>query len=151
MPDRDSLLAQARQLDAEDELSRFRDEFYLPAAGVYMDGNSLGLLSRPAEQRLLKTLDEWKPLLEGIPYAVHQNMREVVNDPQARANDFFVAYDHPTHGRLEVLANPVMLSETPSTIRIPAPEFGQHTEEVLLEYGYTWGDIASFKEQGIIA
>ena len=98
-----------------------------------------------------KTLDEWKPLLEGIPYAVHQNMREVINDPQARANDFFVAYDHPTHGHLEAVANPVMLSETPATIRMTATEFGQHTEEVLLEYGYTWEDIARFKEQGIIA
>jgi crotonobetainyl-CoA:carnitine CoA-transferase CaiB-like acyl-CoA transferase len=98
-----------------------------------------------------KTLDEWKPLLEGIPYAVHQNMREVINDPQARANDFFVAYDHPTHGRIEAVANPVMLSETPATIRIAAPEFGQHTEEVLLEHGYTWEDIALLKEQGIIA
>jgi crotonobetainyl-CoA:carnitine CoA-transferase CaiB-like acyl-CoA transferase len=98
-----------------------------------------------------KTLDEWKPLLEGIPYAVHQNMHEVINDPQARANDFFVTCDHPTHGRLEVLANPVMLSETPATIRMAAPEFGQHTEEVLLEYGYTWEDIARFKEKGIIA
>jgi len=98
-----------------------------------------------------KTLDEWKPLLKGIPYAVHQSLREVINDPQARANDFFTAYDHPTHGRLEVLANPVMLSETPATMRMAAPEFGQHTEEVLLEYGYTWEDIARLKEQGIIA
>ncbi len=98
-----------------------------------------------------ETLDEWKILLEGIPYAVHQSLREVINDPQARANNFFVAYDHPTHGRLEAVANPVMLSETPATIRTAAPEFGQHTEEVLLEYGYTWDDIASFKEQGIIA
>jgi crotonobetainyl-CoA:carnitine CoA-transferase CaiB-like acyl-CoA transferase len=98
-----------------------------------------------------KTLDEWKPILEGIPYAVHQNLHEVINDPQARANDFFVAYDHPTYGRLEAVANPVILSETPATIRMAAPEFGQHTEEVLLEYGYTWEDIALFKEQGIIA
>lgn len=62
MPDRDSLLEQARQLDADDPLRRFRDQFYLPAEGVYLDGNSLGLLSRPAEQRLLKTLDEWRTL-----------------------------------------------------------------------------------------
>jgi crotonobetainyl-CoA:carnitine CoA-transferase CaiB-like acyl-CoA transferase len=98
-----------------------------------------------------KTLEEWKPLLEGIPYAVHQNLHEVINDPQARANDFFVAYDHPTYGRLEAVANPVILSETPATIRMAAPEFGQHTEEVLLEYGYTWEDIAQFKDKGIIA
>lgn len=34
---------------------------------------------------------------------------------------------------------------------MPAPEFGQHTEEILLEYGYTWEDIARFKQEGIIA
>ena len=98
-----------------------------------------------------RTLEEWKPLLEGIPYAPHQSLLEAINDPQARANDFFVAYDHPTYGRIEGIANPVKLSETPPTVRMPAPEFGQHTEEVLLEYGYTWEDIARFKEQGVVA
>jgi crotonobetainyl-CoA:carnitine CoA-transferase CaiB-like acyl-CoA transferase len=34
---------------------------------------------------------------------------------------------------------------------MPAPEFGQHTEEILLENGYTWQDIAEFKQQGVIA
>jgi len=100
---------------------------------------------------LTKTLDEWKPRLEGIPWAPQQSLIEAINDPQARANDCFVACDHPTYGRMEVVANPVKLSETPATIRMPAPEFGQHTEEVLLEYGYTWEDIAQFKEQDIIA
>jgi len=97
-----------------------------------------------------KTLDEWKPILTGIPYAPLQNYHEVLNDPQARANDFFVTYDHPTYGRIEAVANPVKLSNTPATVRMSAPEFGQHTEEVLLEYGYTWDDIAQFKEQSII-
>ena len=98
-----------------------------------------------------KTLDEWKPLLEGIPYAPHQSVLEAINDPVARANEYFVAYDHPNYGRIEALANPVKLSKTPATVRMPAPEFSQHTEEVLLEYGYTWEDIAQFKEKGIIA
>ena len=97
-----------------------------------------------------KTLDEWRPLLKELPYSLKQNLIEVINDPQARANDFFVPIDHPTYGRMEVIANPVNLSETPATIRTPAPEFSQHTEEVLLEYGYTWEDITGFKEQGII-
>ncbi len=102
---------------------------------------------------LTKTLDEWRPILTGeeIPWAPEQTFREVVNDPQARANDFFVPFDHPNHGRMEVVANPIKLSETPSTIRLPAPEFSQHTEEVLLEAGYSWEDIAEFKEKGVIA
>jgi len=100
---------------------------------------------------LTKTLAEWKPRLKELPYALQQNFVEVINDPQARANDFFVPIDHPTYGRIEVIANPVRLSRTPATIRMPAPEFSQHTEEVLLELGYTWEDIAQFKEGGVIA
>jgi len=98
-----------------------------------------------------KTLEEWKPRLEGIPYAPYQNFIEVIDDPQARANEIFVPIDHPTYGNMEVVASPIQLSETPATIRMPAPEMGQHTEEVLLEYGYTWEEIGRFKEQGVIA
>jgi crotonobetainyl-CoA:carnitine CoA-transferase CaiB-like acyl-CoA transferase len=43
------------------------------------------------------------------------------------------------------------MSNTPANVRLPAPEFGQHTEEVLLEYGYSWEDIARLKEEGAIA
>jgi len=100
---------------------------------------------------LTKTLDEWRPLLEGMPYAPMQTVKEAVNDTQARESGCFVAYDHPQHGRIEAVANPVILSKDPATVRIPAPEFSQHTEEVLLEIGYQWEDIARFKEQGVIA
>jgi len=103
------------------------------------------------EAFLTRTLDDWKPRLEGIPFAPYQNFLEAIADPQARANDVFATIDHPTYGRLEVITNPVKLSKTQATTRMPAPEFSQHTEEVLLEYGYTWDDIAQFKEQGIIA
>ncbi len=113
--------------------------------------NHLELYHILKEAFLSKTLDEWKPRLGGIPVSPYQNLAEVVNDPQARENDFFVPFDHPTYGRIEVIANPVNLSETPATVRMPAPEFSQHTEEVLLELGYTWEDIARFKQQGIIA
>ncbi len=62
MSERERLLEQARQLDAQDGLRNFRDEFYLPETGLYFDGNSLGLLSRPAEQRLRQAIDDWKRL-----------------------------------------------------------------------------------------
>ena len=97
--------------------------------------NHLELYHIFKEAFLSKTLDEWKPLLADIPYAYDRNLLEVINDPQARANDFFVPFDHPTYGRMEVIANPIRLSETPASIRMPAPEFSQHTEEVLLELG----------------
>jgi crotonobetainyl-CoA:carnitine CoA-transferase CaiB-like acyl-CoA transferase len=104
-----------------------------------------------SEAFLGKTLEEWRPLLEGIPYSPYQSLKEAVDDPQARANGFFVSYEHPTHGDVEILANPVKLGKSPATYRLPAPEFAQHTEEVLLEHGYDWDDIIRFKELGVIA
>ncbi|QED47655.1 kynureninase [Cytobacillus dafuensis] len=50
----------ARSLDEQDELSTFRSEFYLKEGTIYLDGNSLGLLSKRAEKALLEMLDSWK-------------------------------------------------------------------------------------------
>ncbi|MFC1949336.1 CaiB/BaiF CoA transferase family protein [Chloroflexota bacterium] len=99
-----------------------------------------------------KTLAEWKERLgNDIPWAPVQTIPEVCQDPQARQNGAFIQYDHPSYGPMELVANPVMLSKTPSGVNMPAPEFSQHTEEILLDYGYTWEDIAGFKEKGVIA
>ncbi len=52
--------SQAEMLDREDELSRFREEFYIKEGSIYLDGNSLGLMSKRAERTLLELLDSWK-------------------------------------------------------------------------------------------
>jgi kynureninase len=50
----------AARLDLEDGLARFRDEFYLKEDSIYLDGNSLGLLSKRAEKTLLESLADWR-------------------------------------------------------------------------------------------
>ena len=102
------------------------------------------------EAFLTRTLAEWTPHLAGLPYAPMQNTVDVTNDPQAEANGMFLSVNHPVYGPMKVIANPLNLSETPATYRMPSPEFGQHTEEILLEIGYGWEDIARMKEQGVI-
>ena len=102
------------------------------------------------EAFMKKTFVEWVPLLEGIPYARRQNVIDAVNDVQAREGGCIVTYEHPEAGPIKQLANPIMMNKTPSSVRMPAPELGQHTEEILLEYGYTWDDIAKFQEDGTI-
>lgn len=54
--------AEAAALDAADPLARFREEFHLPPGQIYLDGNSLGLLSRRAEATLLRTVEQWRTL-----------------------------------------------------------------------------------------
>ena len=52
----------ARKLDEKDSLAKYKDEFYLLENTIYMDGNSLGLLSKRAERTLHNLLDSWKTL-----------------------------------------------------------------------------------------
>ncbi|WP_369824936.1 kynureninase [Sporosarcina sp. P13] len=62
----------AKTLDQQDELASYRKEFYLPEEKIYMDGNSLGLLSRRAEKTLLELLDSWKALgIDGWTEGIH--------------------------------------------------------------------------------
>ncbi len=49
------------------------------------------------------------------------------------------------------LANtPLNFHQNPGSIKGPAPELGQHTEEVLIDLGYHWDDITRFKDEGVI-
>ncbi|MBI2830111.1 MAG: CoA transferase [Chloroflexi bacterium] len=116
------------------------------------DENSVALIGILDTVFAQKTMEEWKVVMGNIlPWAPVQNGIELCNDPQAKLNGAFATFNHPTWGPMQVITNPVALSETPAEIKRPAPEHGQHTEEVLLDYGYTWEDIGKFKEQGIIA
>ena len=49
-----------------------------------------------------------------------------------------------------MVAAPVRFSATPAEVRADLPELGQHTEEVLLELGYTWDDIGELSAAGAI-
>ena len=69
------------------------------------------------ERFMSKTMAEWKPIFAEIPSAPIQNLLEVINDPHARANDYFVTLDHPNYGPMEVIAPPVKFSETPATVQ----------------------------------
>jgi len=52
----------AEELDRNDPLGRFRQEFYLPEGRIYLDGNSLGLLSWRAERSLQQVIAAWRDL-----------------------------------------------------------------------------------------
>jgi kynureninase len=61
-----SILDDLDALDARDPLAGFRGRFYVKPDTLYFDGNSLGLLSRDAEQSVLEALDAWRDLaIEG--------------------------------------------------------------------------------------
>jgi crotonobetainyl-CoA:carnitine CoA-transferase CaiB-like acyl-CoA transferase len=100
---------------------------------------------------LSKNLNEWKSILaDKLPWTPVQTLPEVVEDPQARANDFFIPLNGTPYGRMEVTSSPVKLGKTPVILKTPAPDSGQHTEEILRDLNYKQEDIARFREQGAI-
>ncbi|HEX2170856.1 MAG TPA: CoA transferase, partial [Dehalococcoidia bacterium] len=95
---------------------------------------------------------EWAARLDaqGLIWAPVQSLAEVVADPQARANGYFTTIDHPERGLYETIDAPMRFGRSRVTARGPAPEPGQQTEEVLLEAGYSWDDIAALREGGAL-
>jgi crotonobetainyl-CoA:carnitine CoA-transferase CaiB-like acyl-CoA transferase len=99
-----------------------------------------------------RSADEWETTLRehNCIYGRVRTPDEVITDPQAQANDFFTEVEHPVVGRTRMVTTPVRFHQNPASLRRTAPETGQHTEEVLLELGYDWDDIARLKDEGII-
>jgi len=99
-----------------------------------------------------KTRDEWMKILKEAEciFTPIQSLTEVTKDPQACANEYFINVEHPGWGKLKMVGFPWNFSETPASWQRPAPELGQHTDEVLLEAGYTSEEIDSFRKEGAI-
>ena len=57
--------------------------------------------------------------------------------------------EQPT-GKVKTLGFPVKMSDTPAGIRLPAPQLGQHNEEILAELGYSREKIKELKEKGVV-
>ena len=86
----------------------------------------------------------------GVPCGPINRMDEVFADPQVQHLGMAAAVQHATLGKVEVVNQPVKLSRTPSHIAHPTPEKGEHTDEVLREYGYDDKAIAAFRARKIV-
>ncbi len=98
-----------------------------------------------------RSLKEWEAILtrEDVWYCPTQSLQDLVEDPQAQHAGCFM--DLPTEdGPIKAPSGPCDFSGTPWKVRSGTPELGQHTEEVLLELGYSWNDIERFKNDKLI-
>ncbi|HWP88703.1 MAG TPA: CoA transferase, partial [Burkholderiales bacterium] len=93
----------------------------------------------------------WVELLvkAGIPASPVNTVGQMIADKQVIAREMIVEQEHPTAGKISVIGVPVKLSETPGSVRTPAPFLGEHTAEVLGELGY--GDrLVELKKAGVV-
>ena len=96
--------------------------------------------------------EEWVRRLSarGVFSARVQDYEQLSKDPQALANGYIVEVPREDGPPMRMVATPVQFSKTPTRIRGIAPELGQHTEEVLIEAGFTWDEVEALHDKGAI-
>ena len=86
--------------------------------------------------------------LEG-QWAPNNNALEVAHDPQVRANEYVVPVIDAEHNQRELVSSPVQFDEMPPTVT-RAPQFAEHTDDLLREAGRTEDEIIQLKIDGAV-
>ena len=99
-----------------------------------------------------RTTEEWVEVMNarGIPSGPVNDVGQVFADPQVQHLEVATPIHHPTRGDIKILRNATHLEGVSSEIRRPAPEAGEHTDEILREFGLEAEEIASLREREII-
>jgi crotonobetainyl-CoA:carnitine CoA-transferase CaiB-like acyl-CoA transferase len=104
------------------------------------------------EHMVTRTTDEWLAKFEaaGLPAGPVLDIAQMHHDPQAIAREMVVEAEHARLGPVKTIGLPIKFSGTPGGVQHGAPVYGQHTREVLSEYGYNADEIEALAECGAV-
>jgi crotonobetainyl-CoA:carnitine CoA-transferase CaiB-like acyl-CoA transferase len=125
------------------------DERFVPSSNLIT--NAAEATAIFANAFASRDLAHWQQALEDEPgvWAALATPRETLNDPQVEPNGYVVTNVDDDGEKYRIVAAPVQFNEIPP-VPARAPEHGQHTEEILLELGVDWDDIAKAKDLNAI-
>lgn len=100
-----------------------------------------------------RTRAEWQTEMDvaGVPAGSVHTIGEALSHPQTLARGMVVTLEHPQAGTTRGIGCPIHFSQTPTDTGKAAPLLGQHTRELLLEYGLSEADIDELIAQGAVA
>lgn len=102
------------------------------------------LISLITEAMRSNSTDYWVDKFEqaGVPAGPVRKIKDMLEDPQTLARDMVIEVDHPVAGQVQALGLPIKFSHGNGVTRRGAPQYGEHTAEVLQELGYSSEEIA---------
>lgn len=109
------------------------------------------LYAMVAEILLTRTTREWMALFEAadIPAIPLHTLESLPHDPHLAATGYFQLREHPSEGLIREMRPASRWSESPATLRRPAPRLGEHSREILGEIGYAGEEIEDLFARGI--
>jgi CoA:oxalate CoA-transferase len=112
-------------------------------------GHVVGVLSEIFRQN---TVDHWLALCEtnDIPACRVNRLEDALHSEQIKVNGLVVERDDPKRGKISILGPPVHLSRTKTAFERLAPMIGEHTDEVLREFGLGDDEIASLHASKVV-
>jgi crotonobetainyl-CoA:carnitine CoA-transferase CaiB-like acyl-CoA transferase len=101
----------------------------------------------------LKSADEWIDLLleHGIPAGPILDYPQAFESEHGRHRQMRIEIDHPLEGKVPNIGFAVKMQGTPQEVRRHPPLLGEHTQEVLMQAGFTPDEIKALEEQGAFA
>lgn len=134
----------------ENDALATRQEYDTPLARAE---HSAQLADELQETLITRPTEHWVSRLDaaGVPGGPVLSYGDALQQEQVKARDMVVEIDHPKIGRMFALGPPAKMSQTPQTVRRPAPMLGEHTHEVLSEFGLSGDDVEKLEAGGAIA
>lgn len=98
------------------------------------------------------TVEHWVTQLNeaGVPAGPVYSVPQVVEDPQVKHLNVVSTLPNVHHKDMHYISQPMQLSRTPAQVATPAPGWGEHTDEVLAEIGFTPEQIKAFHDSGAV-
>ena len=95
---------------------------------------------------------EWMEILEAhsVPAGPIYTVDEVFEDPQVQHSGIVQKVDHPARGEVSLIGQPVTLSRTPAKLACASPDAGEHSDEILSEFGFTGGELGVLRASDVI-